>query len=145
MKRIGTVIFVCSLIFGLQQTPLVHAYDLPPVNLGFTSFLDGGPPAGPGFYFTEYIQYWTSDEFTNNNGDDLLPPFAGEDLDAIVLDVLRQMGAEDAEILTLYCGETVAEESAQELIARIEASFPQAEVEIVEGGQPHYHYILSAE
>jgi DAK2 domain fusion protein YloV len=71
--------------------------------------------------------------------------FAGEDLDAVVLAVLRQMGAEDAEILTLYCGETVAEESAQDLVGRIEASFPQAEVEIVEGGQPHYHYILSAE
>jgi dihydroxyacetone kinase-like predicted kinase len=70
---------------------------------------------------------------------------AGEDLDAIVLDVLRKMDAEDAEILTLYCGESVSEESAQELAARIEASFPQAEVEIVEGGQPHYHYILSAE
>lgn len=81
MKRIFTVIFVCSLLFGLQQTPLVHAYDLPAVNLGFTSFLDGGPPAGPGFYFTEYIQYWTADECTDNNGDDLLPPFAGEDLD----------------------------------------------------------------
>jgi DAK2 domain fusion protein YloV len=70
---------------------------------------------------------------------------AGEDLDTVVLDVLRRMDAEDAEILTLYCGETVAEENAQELVARIEASFPQAEVEIVEGGQPHYHYILSAE
>jgi dihydroxyacetone kinase-like predicted kinase len=70
---------------------------------------------------------------------------AGEDLDAVVLDVLKQMGAEDAEILTLYCGDSVAEESAQDLVGRIEASFPQAEVEIVEGGQPHYHYILSAE
>jgi DAK2 domain fusion protein YloV len=70
---------------------------------------------------------------------------AGEDLDLVVMDVLRQMGAEDAEILTLYCGEAVAEESAQELMARVEASFPQAEVEVVQGGQPHYHYILSAE
>jgi anthranilate 1,2-dioxygenase (deaminating, decarboxylating) large subunit len=81
MKRIVTVLFVCSLLFGLQQTPLVHAYDLPPVNLGFTSFLDGGPPAGPGFYFTEYIQSWTADTCTDNNGDDLFPSSAGEDLD----------------------------------------------------------------
>jgi dihydroxyacetone kinase-like predicted kinase len=70
---------------------------------------------------------------------------AGEDLDTVVLDILRQMGAEDAEVLTLYCGESVSEESSQDLVSRIEARFPQAEVEIVEGGQPYYHYILSAE
>jgi DAK2 domain fusion protein YloV len=70
---------------------------------------------------------------------------AGEDLDAVVLDVLQQMGAEDAEVLTLYCGESVSEESSQDLVSRIELRFPQAEVEVVEGGQPYYHYILSAE
>jgi DAK2 domain fusion protein YloV len=70
---------------------------------------------------------------------------AGQDLDAVVLDVLQGMAADEAEILTLYCGEAVLEESAQALAAKIEAVFPLAEVEVVEGGQPYYHYILSAE
>ncbi len=64
------------------MTVPAQAYDLPSVNLGFTSFMDGGPPAGPGWYFTEYLQYWTSDDFTDDRGDGLLPEFADEDLDA---------------------------------------------------------------
>ncbi|MBF0201354.1 MAG: transporter [Desulfamplus sp.] len=59
-----------------------HAYDLPSVNLGFTSFLDGGPPAGPGIYFAQYLQYWQSESFTNTKGDPALPGFAREELSA---------------------------------------------------------------
>jgi len=53
------------------------AYDQPSVNLGFTSFVDGAPPAGPGLYFQEYLQYYTADKLA-----DL--PFADPKIEALV-------------------------------------------------------------
>ena len=79
-KRLLGMIVATVLLFSGGIT--ASAYDLPSVNLGFTSFLDGGPPAGPGFYFTQYVQYWTSDDFKDGQGNALLPPAANEDLDA---------------------------------------------------------------
>lgn len=82
MKIIKTVLAVIAFSGALFLGSPTDAYDLPSVNLGSTSFLDGGPPAGPGFYFAQYVQYWHSDEFKNSNGKRLLPSIADEKLKA---------------------------------------------------------------
>ena len=75
----------CLYFSCLLLSPLVQSYEQPAVNLGFTSFLDGGPPAGKGLYFTEYLQFYTADDFTNRHGDsNTLFPEKDPDLDVWV-------------------------------------------------------------
>ena len=70
---------------------------------------------------------------------------AGSDVDDVVMELMQRLDADEAEILTLYYGETISESIAQALVDQLEARYPDVEIEIINGGQPHYHYIISAE
>jgi DAK2 domain fusion protein YloV len=48
-------------------------------------------------------------------------------------------------LITLYWGAGSDEQSAAALAERLRGRFPDHEVEVVFGGQPHYHYIVSVE
>jgi hypothetical protein len=61
----------------------------PNVNLGFTSFIDGAPPAGPGLYLSEYLQYYTADQINDESGDKI-DPFEGVDVWVLMNQLIYQ-------------------------------------------------------
>jgi dihydroxyacetone kinase-like predicted kinase len=69
----------------------------------------------------------------------------GRDLGELLLDLLATLGAADAEIITLYRGEPVSEGEAENLVESVRARYPEQDVELALGGQPHYHFIVSVE
>ncbi len=70
---------------------------------------------------------------------------SGDTIEAVTRQVLRDVGSEEAEIITLYYGEDVSEEEAEELVALLQEDWPEQDIEVIPGGQPHYHYIVSIE
>jgi hypothetical protein len=70
---------------------------------------------------------------------------AGDNLEQVLLDTLVTMKASEGELITLYYGEDLTAMQANQLADRVRENYPQQEVEVIEGGQPHYQLILSAE
>jgi DAK2 domain fusion protein YloV len=76
--------------------------------------------------------------------DDVLTA-AGESVDGVVRQILEQVEAADRELVTIYYGHSANEADAQALADTIRERYAHLEIEVVEGGQPHYDYILSVE
>ncbi len=62
-----------------------------------------------------------------------------------VLDTLKKMISEDSEIVTILLGEGADMTEAEAIAAEISQDYPDVEVEIHEGQQPVYPYLLSVE
>jgi uncharacterized protein len=69
----------------------------------------------------------------------------GQDSDAVVRQMLDAMGAKDREIVTIYYGQDVGLDEAERVKLMVQVYCPQQEVELVDGGQLHYSYIISSE
>ena len=69
----------------------------------------------------------------------------GTDLRATTLEMVDAMVDEDSAIVSIYFGSDSDEVSANELAAAIEEKYPDVEVEVNDGGQPIYYYVISVE
>ncbi|HWQ61798.1 MAG TPA: DAK2 domain-containing protein, partial [Negativicutes bacterium] len=70
---------------------------------------------------------------------------AGDDLAAVLGDVIRMLVGTDTELISLYYGTTLSSEKAAALAAEITAVFPDIELELYDGGQPHYLFLIGTE
>ncbi|MDP9375512.1 MAG: DAK2 domain-containing protein, partial [Chloroflexota bacterium] len=70
---------------------------------------------------------------------------SGPDTEAVLLDLLERTKAADAELITLYRGEGVDEATGAAMVESLASRYPDAEIELVDGGQPHYEYLVSVE
>ncbi len=70
---------------------------------------------------------------------------AGEKVEDITRDLVEKLVDEDTAIITLFYGEDVSEEDANELRNLLEEKFEDIDVELYYGGQPLYYYLISVE
>ena len=69
----------------------------------------------------------------------------GTGIEDITVAALQEMTDEDSEIISVYYGQDVSEEDAEHLAERLEEQYPDFDIEIHNGGQPIYYYIVSVE
>lgn len=69
---------------------------------------------------------------------------AGDALESLVFESLEKIGTAEAELVTLYWGSEVDATTAQSIRDRVHEHYG-IEVELVNGGQPHYDFIISVE
>ena len=67
------------------------------------------------------------------------------DYDDAVLDIAVKIDIEMYDIFTLYFGRECSPAQAEGLAKKVSRLFPELEIELYRGGQPHYHYIISLE
>ena len=70
---------------------------------------------------------------------------ADNNLADTVLRLLERLAAAEPEVIGLYYGQEVTEAAAEQVAEAIRVRYPELSVELHYGGQPHYHFILSAE
>lgn len=61
------------------------------------------------------------------------------------LKALEKAKASDCELITLFYGEDMPVSEANRIVDAIRSAYPSQEIELQDGGQPHYQFIISVE
>ncbi|MBC8511377.1 MAG: DAK2 domain-containing protein, partial [Dehalococcoidia bacterium] len=70
---------------------------------------------------------------------------AGDSATQVLFEAIDEAGVESLEVVTVYYGGDVEVAEAEQIVQKIRNKYPEKQVEMVSGGQPHYDYIVSLE
>ena len=69
----------------------------------------------------------------------------GQSVEETTKEMLAQLVDEESELISLYFGQDVLEEDAENFAQEVEELYPDVDVDVHMGGQPIYYYVLSVE
>ena len=69
----------------------------------------------------------------------------GKEIEQTALDSIAEMMDDDSELIVIYYGADTNADDAKALADKVRQKYPDCEVELNEGGQPIYYYIISVE
>jgi DAK2 domain fusion protein YloV len=70
---------------------------------------------------------------------------SADSADQVVLSLLSKAGMDEKERVTLFTGINISPDQVEKTCEEIQEKYPKHEVEVHEGGQPHYHFLISLE
>ena len=73
------------------------------------------------------------------------PRAAGDDLNRVLVDLIREAGDSPDLYVTLYWGDTLSSADVESAAQALQNVYDDIELEVVRGGQPHYQFIVSIE
>lgn len=69
----------------------------------------------------------------------------GDSVSGVAEEMLAELTDEDSELISIYYGEDVSDEEAEAFVAKVEAAYPEVDVDAHRGGQPIYYYVVAVE
>ena len=63
----------------------------------------------------------------------------------VAIDLMKEIVTEEDGLITLYYGQDTKETDAQALASELEELYPDCDVEVQQGGQPLYYYLIAVE
>ena len=71
--------------------------------------------------------------------------YSGSNVHDVVMEMIKAIVDEDAELITVYYGADTSKEDAEAITAEIGEQYPDCEMSCLPGGQPLYYYLIAVE